>query len=154
MEAGNILYRKLKDLQQKVRFLKTTHFKTATTISTMTREINVGFSLTLDSLSGEVYSTSRAIITATTDDSSDMISACYLAGATPSLLDDRQVEILRLQPRDGEARFGVAITAGNANDYNTLAGGGSVNLSYTIQVVGSSRFNLGLEYRSINGGTS
>lgn len=154
MESGEVLYKKLKDLQKKVRFLKTTHFKTATTISTITKEINVGFSLQLDSLSGDVYSTRRAVISATTTDGSDMVSACYLKDATPTSLDDRQVEVLRLQPQDGVVRFGVAVTAGNASDYNTLAGGGAVNLNYIIQVVGSSNFNIGLEYRNIDGGTS
>lgn len=154
MESGEVLYKKLKDLQKKVRFLKTTHYKTATTISTRTKEINVGFSLQLDSLSGDVYSTRRAVISATTTDGSDMVSACYLKDATPTSIDDRQVEILRLQPQDGVVRFGVAVTAGNASDYNTLAGGGAVNLNYTIQVVGSSNFNIGREYRNIDGGTS
>ncbi len=153
MIIGDILYKKIKDLEAKVRYLKTTHFKTATTISTLSKDVGVNFSLTLESLSGSIYSTKRAVISLTTTDGSDMVSACYLKGATPTSIDDRQLEILRLQPQDGVIRYGVAVTSGNADDYDTLSGGGLVNLSYTIELVGTSNFNVSVEYKNINGGT-
>ena len=153
MIIGDILYKKIKDLQAKVRYLKTTHFKTATTISTLSKTTTVNFSLMLEGQSGNIFSTKRAVISLATTDGSDMVSACYLKGATPSNIDDRQVEILRLQPQDGVIRYGVAVTAGNASDFNTLIGGGSVNLSYTIEVVGSSNFNVSVAYKNIDGGS-
>lgn len=153
MIIGKILYEKLKSLRNEVRNLKTAHIKTASTISTMTQAVTVNFSLQLDDLSGQIFSTQRAVITLTSADGTEMVSACYLQGITPSNIDDRYIEINTLQPQGGKARYGVAVTVGNFNDYQTLVGGGTVNLSYTLQLVGTSRFTASVSYRPLNGGT-
>lgn len=153
MDAGNLFYEKIKDLRARVRQLKTAHVKTATTISTASKAASVNFSLKLDTLSLEVFSTKRAILTLTTSDDSEMLTACYLQGETPTSINGRQVEILRLQPQEGVARYGIAVTAGNESDFNTLNAGGSVNLTYTIEAIGTSDFNLSVEYKDIDGGT-
>ena len=108
----------------------------------------------LDPLSYNVISTQRAIIALITNNNTNMLSACYLVGATPTSLDMRTVQIQRLKPTNGIIRFGIAVFSQNPNDYTTLGGGGSVNLSYTIQAVGSSNFSLSVSYKSITGGTS
>lgn len=153
MISANLFYRRIVELKREIRNLKTAHIKTATTISTTTKTLTVNFSLTLDSTSGNVYSSKRAVITATPADGGNMVSACYLDGVTPTSIDSRFIETLRLAPQEGNQRFGVAVTAGNASDFETLWGGGSVNLSYDVQVVGSSNFDLSVEYRNIDGGT-
>lgn len=153
MDLEQLYDKKIKDLEREIRNLKTTHIKTATTINTMTQNITVNFSLMLDALSSNIYSTQRAVVILTTSDSSNMISACYLYNATPVSLNDRFVSIKRLKANNGVVRFGVAVFSQNINDYNTLAGGGSVNLSYTLQLVGSSEFNSSVIYKPIAGGT-
>ena len=141
-------------LKGEITELKTAHIKTATKISTMELNTNVSFSLTLDQLSGQMFSTERAIITMTSSNSTNMISACYLDGATPTNLDSRLVFINRINSDSGKAKFEVVVFSENENDYNTLIGGGSVNLTYTVKLIGSSKFALSVEYRSITGGSS
>lgn len=151
---GKSLYdKKIKTMEEEIRNLKTAHFKTSTTINTITRTNNINFSLTLDDLSGNIFSTQRAIVTLTTSDNSDMISSCYLYNITPSGLDDRFVQIQRLQSNTGIVRFGIAVFSQNYDDWVTLSNGGSVNLSYTIQTVGSSKFTTSITYKNIDGGT-
>ena len=153
MDGKKLYDEKIKSLDREIRSLKTTYFKTATTINTMTKNDTVSFSLTLDNLSGNIFSTKRAIVTLTTSDASNMISACYLYNMTPSGLDDRFVQIQRLQPTSGSVRFGIAVFSLNYNDWVTLSNGGSVNLSYTIRTVGSSKFTTSITYKNIDGGT-
>lgn len=153
MNGRDLYDEKIKNLEKEIRSLKTTYFKTATTINTMTKNNTVNFSLTLDSLSGNIFSTKRAIITLTTSDGSNMISACYLYNMTPSGLDDRFIQIQRLQANAGSVRFGVAVFSQNYSDWVTLNNGGSVNLSYTIRTVGSSKFTTSVTYKNIDGGT-
>lgn len=141
-------------LKGEITELKTAHIKTATKISTMELNTNVSFSLTLDQLSGQMFSTERAIITMTSSNSTNMISACYLDGATPTNLDSRLVFINRINSDSGKTKFEVVVFSENENDYNTLIGGGSVNLTYTVKLLGSSKFALSVEYRSITGGSS
>lgn len=153
MNGRDLYDEKIKNLEKEIRSLKTTYFKTATTINTMTKNNTVNFSLTLDSLSGNIFSTKRAIITLNSSDGSNMISACYLYNMTPSGLDDRFIQIQRLQANAGSIRFGVAVFSQNYNDWVTLSNGGSVNLSYTIRTVGSSKFTTSVTYKNIDGGT-
>lgn len=144
---------KMRYLESELLNLKTTHFKTATTISTMTNTDTLNFSLMLDSISTNVFSTKRAVVTLTTSDGTDMLSSCYLLNATPTSLDNRTVQIQRLCSQAGIVRFGIAVFSQNANDFDTLSHGGSVNLTYTIQTVGSSVFTTSIQYKNINGGT-
>lgn len=153
MISGELFYRRLNDLKREIRYLKTAHFKTATTINTMILNQNLNFSLTLDGLSGNIFSTRRAIITLNTDDGSEMVSSCYLNGITPSNLNNRFVFIKRIASDAGQVKYDVAVFSQNADDYDTLAGGGSVNLTYNIQAVGSSKFSLSVEYHNILGGS-
>jgi hypothetical protein len=144
----------IKYLKDEITQLKTAHVKTATKISTMDLNKNVSFSLMLDALTGQMFSTQRAIITMTSSNSTNMISACYLDGATPSNLDSRFVFINRIYSDSGKVKFEVVVLSQNQNDYNTLAGGGSVNLNYTIKLIGSSKFTASVDYRGITGGSS
>ena len=153
MNQGQLYTKRLKDLEREIRNLKTAYFKTATTINTMTLNETLNFSLTLDTVSGNVFSTKRAIITLKTSDS-NMINACYLANMTPSSLDGRVVNIQRLDSNNNEIRYSVAVFSFNANDWQTLYNGGSVDLSYTIQLVGSSEFTSSVKYNLITGGSA
>ena len=154
MDSAKLYDKRINNLMSEIRNLKTAHFKTATTINTMELNKTVNFSLTLDSLSGQVFSTQRAIITMTSEDGSNMISACYLNGITPSNIDDRYVFVKRISSDDGQRKYEVVVFSQNADDWNTLWGGGSVNLSYSLRLVGSSKFTASVSYRNILGGSS
>lgn len=154
MDLGKLYDNRIMELEREVHNLKVAHFKTATTISTMANNQTLSFSLMWDELSGQIFSTQRAIITMVASNSTDMISACYLSGLTPSTLDDRYIFIKRLDSSAGQVRFGVTVFSQNYSDYETLSGGGSVNLSYTVQLVGSSKFTASVSYKSITGGTA
>lgn len=153
MSPENLLDQKIKYFEQEILNLKTMHIKTATTIKTKVLDTSVNFSLFLPSeLSTEILSTKRAIITMTAKDSTNMISACYLKNMTPSNLDSRFIFINRLSSSAGVVKYGITIYSENYNDYTTLAGGGSVNLTYDIEVVGSSDYNIDVVYKNIDGG--
>lgn len=152
MISSNIFWQKIKDMKREICYLKTAHYKTATNITTATQNVNINFTLMLNTMSGEVYSTQRAVVIATST-SGNMVSACYL-NSNPTYIDHRFVEIMRLSPKTGKSRFGVAVTAGNSDDYEKLYNGETVNLEYTIQIVGTSNFNISVSYQDIDGGTS
>ena len=149
-----LLYdKRIKDLEREVRNLKTGYFKTATTINTMTENQTLNFSLSLNP-NAEIFSTQRAIITLDILDNSNMISACYLTGVNPNNLNNRFAFVKRLQSNNNQVKYEVLVYSQNPDDYDTLSGGGSVNLTYTVQLVGSSRFTSSVNYRSITGGSS
>lgn len=153
MNPEQLYDRRIKDLEKEVRNLKTGYFKTATTINTMTQNQTLNFSLSLNP-NAEIFSTQRAIITLDILDNSNMISACYLTGVNPNNLNNRFAFVKRLQSNNNQVKYEVLVYSQNPDDYDTLAGGGSVNLTYTVQLVGSSRFTSSVNYRSITGGSS
>lgn len=153
MDGAQLYDKKRNDLKREIRDLKTAHFKTATTINTMTASQSLSFSLMFIS-PYEIASSQRAIITLTTADNTNMISGCYLTGLTPSNLNDRYPFVKRVSSPAGTAKYEVMIYSQNPNDWDTLSGGGSVNLGYTVQLVGSSKFTVSVAYRSITGGSS
>lgn len=145
---------RIKNLEREIRQIKTAHYKTATTINTMAANVATSFSLVLDQLSGSIYSSQRAIITMSALDNTNMISACYLVGINPDNYANRFVIIKRLQSSTGQAKYEAIVISQNPDDFNTLIGGGTVNLNYTLQLVGSSRFSASVSYRAITGGSS
>ena len=153
MNNEQLFAHKINDLENEIRALKTAHFKTATTISTMSSEKSLGFNLQLDMLTGEITSSRRAVLTLTTTDGSDMISACYVKGVTPQNLDYRYPFVNRLDAPAGQARFEVLVFSQRQSDFETLIGGGSVTANYTVELVGSSEFTVSLEYKNILGGS-
>lgn len=153
MINGEILGMKLKWLQNEIRALKTTHIKTASKISTLEKSTSVSFSLTMPD-PYTIVGSKRAIVTLTTTDGTDMISACYLSGATPTNLDSRYPFIYRLSSSAGQAKYEVVVVSQNYDDYQTISGGGTVNLTYNLKIVGSSDYSVSVSYRNILGGSS
>ena len=153
MKIADVMWDKIKYIEKEIKNLKTARFKTASTISTTTQENSITLPLKLfgnPSTYYEVISSKRAIVTLTTADNSNMISALYLKGITPSNLNDRYIFIHKLNSSAGQARFAVYVYSQNVNDFNTLAGGGSVNVSYNLQGVGSSRFTMSINYEDFD----
>lgn len=153
MSQANLYDEKIKWIERELRNLKTAHFKTATTINTMTNVLSLSFSLIISD-EYTICSSQRAIITLTTEDDTDMISACYLSGVTPSNLNQRFPFVKRIASGNGEAKYEVSVFSQNPDDYTTISGGGTVNLDYNVQLVGSSRFTSSVNYRPILGGSS
>lgn len=153
MKIADTLWERLKYIGQEIKNLKTAHFKTASTISTMTVNNTVSFNLKLygnPMLYYEIFSAKRAVVTLTTTDSTNMISALYLRNLTPSTTNNRYIFTHRLASQPGEAKFVIYVYSQNQDDYTTLAGGGSVSVSYDIQGVGSSQFTMSISYEDYN----
>ena len=150
MDNGERYAKRITDLEREIRELKTAHYKTATTISTMTKTQLLSFDLKLYDY--EIWSNKRAIITLTTTDGSNMISACYV-NVKPTSLDDRYYYVNRLSSGDGEAKFEVLVYSVNNTDWTTLFNGGSVDIFVNAQMVGSSDFTYSVEYKNIEGGS-
>lgn len=153
MINGEILTQKIKWLQQEIRELKTAHIKTASTISTIEKTTSVDFTITSPEET-TMISTKRAIVTLTSTDGSNMISACYLDGMTYAGLNNRYVFVKRISSGDGVEKFDVLVLSVNYNDYQIISQGGSVNVSYNLKLTASSDFTVSIEYRNILGGSS
>lgn len=153
MKIADMMWNRIKYIEQEIKNLKTARFKTASTISTITSDNSISLPLKLfgdASTYYEVISSKRAVVTLTTADNTNMISALYLKGVTPNNLNDRYIFIHKLNSAAGQARFAIYVYSQNVNDFNTLAGGGSVNVNYDIQAVGSSRFTMSIKYEDFN----
>ena len=121
MKISDLMWSRIKNIEKEIKNLKTARFKTATTISTMTQNSSITLPLKLfgdPSTYYEVISSKRAVITLTTADETDMISALYLDGVTPSNLNDRYVFVHKLNSTAGKARFAIYVYSQNQNDYN------------------------------------
>jgi hypothetical protein len=151
MDNGERFAKRIGDLEREIRELKTAHYKTATTISTMTITQLLSFDLAIYN-GWEVWSNKRAIITLTSTDGSDMVSACYV-NIKPSTLDQRYWYVNRLSSEEGEAKFEVLVYSQNATDWTTLNNGGSVSLFSNVQLVGSSKFTVSVSYKNIGSGS-
>ncbi len=153
MRIYDILWERINHIGKEIKNLKTARFKTASTIDTITADSSVTLPLKLfgnPSAYYEIISSKRAVITLKTADNTNMISALYLNGITPSTTNNRYIFINRIASGAGEAKFELYVYSQNTSDYNTLAGGGSVNVSYNIQGVGSSRFTISVKYEDYN----
>jgi len=153
MQISNLLWERINNIGREIKNLKTARFKTASTISTITADGTVNLPLKLfgnPSAYWEIISSKRAIITLTTQDNTNMISAVYLNGVTPSNTNNRFIFINKLASNAGVAKYAMYVYSRNTNDFDTLKGGGSVNVSYNIQGVGSSRFTMTITYEDFD----
>lgn len=153
MKLNEALIKKLNWISNEIKNLKTAHFKTATSIATKEMETNIAMSLKLTGTPSDYYreivSTKRAIITLTTTDNSNMISAVYLKGVNPTNLNDRYLFVKRVAGASGKSIYSLWIYSLNQNDRATLEGGGSINLNYTLQAVGSSDYTISVSYKDL-----
>lgn len=153
MKSSNILWDKLKTIEREIYALKTAHFKTATTITTTDVDSTVTLPLKLFGTPGlyyEVISSKRAIVTLESTDGSNMLSALYLKAVTPSNVNNRRIFVKREAGDVGKAKFAIYIYSQNSDDYDTLAGGGAVDLTYAIQGVCSSKFTINVTYEDFD----
>ncbi len=79
-----------------------------------------------------------------------MISSVYLNGVTPTNTDRRFIFIHKLASGDGVTKFAMYVYSQNSNDFDVLSGGGSINVNYSIQGVGSSQFNMNITYEDFD----
>ena len=153
MNIADEFWMRINNIGKEIKNLKTAHFKTASTIDTMSANGSLTFDLKLygNPLAyWEIFSKKRAVITLTTTDNTNMISALYLRGVTPSNTNNRYIFTHREASGQGEAKFSVYVYSQNEDDFNTLSGGGTVTLNYGIQGVGSSQFTMSIAYEEIN----
>lgn len=144
---------KINYFQREIRNLKTAHVKTATTIATLEKKAAVTLPLHLFGNAGqywEIISNKKAVFTLTSTDGTDMISALYVDGLTPQNFNDRYVFVRRRASTSGSVIYEMYAYSYNTNDFNTLAGGGSINLNYNITAVGSSDYTLSVVYEDFD----
>lgn len=147
------LDKKILYFEKEIRNLKTAHVKTATTIATLEKGASVTLPLHLFGSAGqywEIISNKKAVFTLTSTDGTDMISALYVDNMTPQNFNDRYVFIRRRASTSGSVIYEMYAYSYNTSDYNTLAGGGSVNLNYNITAVGSSDYALSVAYEDFD----
>lgn len=148
MNGEQLYAEKINAIEREITTLKTAQTKSAATIVMATDTVNLNFTLRdVNTMASD----KRAIITLTTDNGEDMISSCYLVGITPSNYNNRYCFIDRGQPSMSESVFEVYVYSANSDDWQTLEDGGTVNLSYTVQLIGSSAFTTSVEYKNIDG---
>lgn len=153
MNMAAMLASKINYFTREIRNLKTAHVKTATTIATLSKSSSVTLNLQLfgDPLYyWEIASNQKAVVTLTSTDGTNMISALHLKGVTPSNLNQRYIFVRRRGSNTGTAVFEIYIYSQNTDDFNTLSGGGSVSLKYNIEAIGSSDFNITVNYEGFN----
>lgn len=153
MNIAQEFIKKVEHYGQEICSLKTAHYKTATTIATTSQNGAISLPLQLFGDPGVywlVASSKKAVVTLTTTDNTNMLSAVYLTGVTPSNVDNRRIFVYRVASNPGECKFEIAVYSENQTDYNTLAGGGSVTVDYNIEAVGTSNFNMEITYKDFN----
>lgn len=149
MKLIDIFNQKIHYLKTEITNLKTAHFKTATSLATMSVDSSISLQLKLygnPMTYYEMITEKKAIITMTTLDNTEMIGSVYLKGMTPSTINDRRIFCEKLSSTNGQLRFAVYAYSQNESDYNTLSGGGQIFLEYNIECVGTSRFVVNISY--------
>lgn len=147
------LDQKIKYFEKEIRDLKTAHVKTSTTIATLEKPATIVLPLKLFGTPGqywEVISSKKAVLKLTSTDGTDMISALYINGLAPQQLNNRYVFVRRRASGAGSVAYEVYAYSYNNNDYDTLAGGGTINLNYSLTAVGSSNYNLAVSYEEFD----
>ena len=148
MRIGEMFANKLKYLEREILAFKTSHFKTATTISTMSKVVRVGFDLVLHQYLYEWISSGKiALITLTTEDDTTMLSNMYIRGLTQSTLGERTLIGSRLvSSAPNQAKYELWMYSYSYDDYVTLSGGGQIHLDFDVECIGTSRFRVDVEY--------
>lgn len=89
-----------------------------------------------------VMSDKYAEIIATSTDGKNMIGTCTLRSS-----DDRSLDLRRLITDQGQLGWSLIIIDGNDSDWQTVPGGGSVSVTYTIDIRTSSNCNVTINYK-------
>lgn len=144
---------KINYFQREICNLKTAHVKTATTIATLDKNTSITLPLKLYGSAGaywEIISSKKAVVTLTSMDETDMISALYIDGITPSNFNNRYVFVRRRGSQSGQVAYEIYAYSYNTDDLDTLSGGGSINLNYNLTAVGSSNYSLTVSYEDFD----
>lgn len=122
--------------------LKTATIRSSTQMATIAKSININFTLEKTPTGTSTTSTQNAIITAI-----PIISQPMLAQITENLsdLDNRRFITARLTGENNAIVFYVSIL-GNDNDLAIINSGGTVSLSYSLDVTATADFNISVRY--------
>lgn len=89
-----------------------------------------------------VMSDKYAEIIATSADGKNMLGTCTLRSS-----DDRQLDLRRLLTDSGKLGWSLIIIDGNSSDWSTVTGGGSVTVSYIIDIRTTSNCTITINYK-------
>lgn len=142
---------KVRKMIQEVRDLKTCPIKTATQLATEKKSIDISMPMTVHpgGSPSYAYSSKRAFITATSSDGSNMITSCTVQNNAGDVQNHnlllRSISIFPVECGD-TATYSAVVYSRNYNDIQTLVGGGSVTLNYTIDFICTSSVTLSVRY--------
>ncbi len=136
-------------MEQEITALKTSKIKTSATLAIQEQSVALSLPLTLDTLSGQVYSSKQAVITLKSADGGNFLSSLYLG---MSSTENRTYRVNRRKSDEGVVKFVVLISVGNASDWETLYGGGSVTVNFNVNIRTTSECSLSLAYEDVSFG--
>lgn len=146
---------KVKKIIEEVRDLKTCPIKTATQMATKKSSINISMPMTVHPgvSPAYAYSSKRAFITATSTDGTNMLTSCTVqdnAGDVQSHnLLGRSVTIFPVECGSVGTHSAIVYSR-NPNDIQTLVGGGTLTLNYTLDFICTSDFTLSIRYEDFD----
>lgn len=146
---------RVKKMTEEVRDLKTCPIKTATQLATKKKSINISMPMTVHpgTSPSYAYSYKRAYITATSSDGSNMLTSCTLQDNAGDVEDHnllgRAVSIFSVECGSA-ATYSAVVYSRNYNDIQTITGGGTLVLNYTIDFICTSDFMLSVRYEDFN----
>jgi len=146
---------RIKKMTEEVRDLKTCPIKTATQLATKKKSINIVMDMTVFPHPPYTYafSVKKAFITATSNDGSNMITSCTVQDNAGDVsghnLAGRSISIFSVEC-GSTATYSAVVFSTNNNDIQTIVGGGTVTLNYTIDFICTSDFTLSIRYEDFN----
>ena len=136
-------------LQQEVLALKTCPIKTCTQFATITKPVNLTFTLTLPpgGFPTYAYSTKKAIITAVANE--NMVTMCTLKNNAGDVTNyNLSGRTLRISPYQcgSTTIYSVVVYSRSSADIQDVLDGKTVTLNYTVEITASSDMTISTTY--------
>lgn len=142
----------IKYIEDEINNLKTSYLKVASEVKVITDTVDVQFSL--EHIPHYPYATSTKIaeVAVTTTDGNNALCTLTLDATGDAAGYDLSGRTITNSPRSRGSvnTFDVYVTSANSDDIDTLDGGGSITLNYTMTVTCSSAFTTEVTYRDNN----
>ena len=138
----------INNMEREVAALKQVREKAANTLMTQSQSVTLNFSLELVTTGGTpmVRSDKMAIIDIDTGGNNPLVGVNYSVTG----LNNRVIRDIPIYNQNtGHIGRMVFIVSNNSSDYSTLAGGGSVNLTYNITLSSTASVNLSTSYQDL-----
>lgn len=138
----NGLAKLLNDAKQEIEALKVANVSSSVQTATTLKSISTDFSLRKTRVAGGTVSNQYAKLTIAPSNDQPILAQC-----TQDVTDlaGREMRTARIIGSGNSIIFYIWVS-GNPSDYSIIDSGGSVNLSYTIDVTATTDFTISLTY--------